>query len=440
MVQYVQRKITYRLYPNSAQISLLEEWRALHCRAYNALLEEHKRRFEAGEASFNFTAMCKEITRWRGSADALKGLNAQSLQVTAKRVALAFDAFFRRAKAGEEPGYPRFKPLQRFSGWGYKTYGDGWKLIQSEGRHGKVRLSGIGEIPMRGRGRFTGTPKTAEVIHKSGKWFLSVTYTVAPDAVARQRGSEAGAFDWGITTLLTLAKADGTLETVENPRWLKARLDAIKILQRAISVEEIRAKEQIGLTADQPIPKGVRLLVNSKLKRLYAQVRALHGKVARQRHDFYHKLTAALVSRFAFLGTEQLAVKNMCRAPKAKPDPDKPGEFLPTGAAQKAGLNRSILDAAPSKLIGMLRTKAAEPASVFTEANTQIVKPTQRCHCCGMIVKKTLAERRHFCACGADCGRDENAARTLLRWMLEGDFWSGTGQAAARPSETPCIA
>lgn len=436
----VQRKITYRLYPNTTQIGLLEEWRALHCRTYNALLEEHQRRYEAKEPAFGFSTMCKELTQWRGYSDALKGLNAQSLQVTAKRVALAFTAFFRRVKAGEEPGYPRFKPLQRFSGWGYKTYGDGWKLIQAEGRHGQVRLSGIGEIPMRGKGRFTGTPKTAEVIHTTGKWYLSVTYDVAPEAIARMRGTEAAAFDWGLTTLLTLARADGTLETIENPRWLKNRLESLKALQQAVSVEEIKAKEQIGLTADQPIPKGARLPVTSKLKRLYAQVRALHGKVARQRHDFYHQLTAVLASRFAFLGTEELAVKNMSKAPKAKPDPDLPGAFLPNGAAQKAGLNRSILDAAPSKLIGMLRTKAAEAASVFAEANTRVVKPTQRCHRCGTIVKKDLAERRHRCSCGCCCGRDENAARTLLRWMLEGDFWSGTGQPAARPSETPPIA
>lgn len=439
-MEFVQRKITYRLYPNSTQAALLQEWLALHCRAYNALLEEHQRRYKAKEPAFGFSAMCKELTQWRGYTDALKALNAQSLQVTAKRVTLAFDAFFRRIKAGEEPGYPRFKPLQRFAGWGYKTYGDGWKLIQAEGRHGKVRLSGIGEVPMRGKGRFAGTPKTAEVIHKAGMWYLSVTYDVAPEAVARSRGTEAAAFDWGLTTLLTLAKADGTLETVENPRWLKAKLDAIKTLQRTISGEEIRAKAQIGLTADQPIPKGVRLPVTGKLKRLYAQVRSLHGKVSRQRHDFYHQLTAALVSRFAFLGTEELAVKNMCRAPKAKPDPDQPGEFLPNGAAQKAGLNRSILDAAPSKLIGMLRTKAAEAASVLAEANIRKVKPTQRCHRCGAIVKKELADRMHRCSCGCTCGRDENAARTLLRWMLEGDFWSGTGQAVARPSETPPIA
>lgn len=418
-MEFVQRKITYRLYPNATQTALLEESLALHCRVYNALLEEHKRRFETKEPVFSFSAMCKALTAWRGLTDSLKGLNAQSLQVTAKRVSLAFDAFFRRVKSGDTAGYPRFKPLQRFAGWGYKTYGDGWKLIQPEGQHGKVRLSGIGEIRMRGKGRFAGTPKTGEVIHKSGTWYVSVTYDVAPEAIARPRGTEAAAFDWGISTLVTLAKADGRMEEIDNPRWLKTKLAAIKALQRTISLEEIEAKTLLGLAADQPIPKGTRLPVSAKLKRLYAQVRAIHGKVSRQRKDFYHKLTAELVSRFAFLGTEELAVANMSKAPKAKPDPDKPGEFLPNGAAAKAGLNRGILDAAPSMLLGMLVTKAVEAGSRFALANTRKVKPTQRCHQCGTLVKKELSERTHRCVCGCLCGRDENTAKTLCVGFLK---------------------
>jgi putative transposase len=295
---------------------------------------------------------------------------------------------------------------------------------------------------MRGKGRFTGTPKTAEVQHKSGKWYVSVTYDVTPEAIARQRGSEAAAFDWGIDTLLTIAKTNGSIEPIDNPRWLKAKLDAIKTLQRVISTEEIKAKTPLGLAPDEPLKKGQHLPLTSKLKRLYAQLRSIHGKVARQRHDFYHKLTGELVSRFAFLGSEELTVKNMSRAPKAKPDPDKPGEFLPNGAAAKAGLNRAILDGAPSMLLGMCRTKAAEAASVFALANTRVVKPTQRCHRCGTLIKKTLKDRVHRCTCGCECDRDENAAKTLLRWLLEGDFWSGTGQAGPQGllSETPSIA
>jgi transposase len=91
-----------------------------------------------------------------------------------------------------------------------------------------VRLSGIGTIGLRGRARFTGTPKTAEVLRKGGKWYLSVTFDVHEASIARKSGTESMAFDWGLKTLLTQVTGnwdDGVLESIENPHWLKSRLN-----------------------------------------------------------------------------------------------------------------------------------------------------------------------------------------------------------------------
>jgi len=434
----VKRKITYRLYSNATQLALLEEMLLLHCRVYNTLLEEHRRRFEAKEPTFCFSDMCQAITEWRGRVEALEAMNAQSLQVTARRAALAFSAFFRRVRKSETPGYPRFKSAYRYPGWGYKTHGDGWKLILNEKAHGKVRISGVGTMPIRGKGRFRGVPKTAEVVCKGGKWYLSVTFRVPEEDVAREKGAGMAAFDWGIDTLLTLAREDGVVEEVANPRWLKTMLGEIKTTAKAISTEESRIKEKLGFKAEAVLKRSQR---TAKLNRLYEQLRRIHGKVGRQRHDFYHKLTAMLVSRFGVIITEKLKIKNMSRKPKAKPDPEKPGAFLPNGAGRKAGLNRGILDAAPGMLLSMLKTKAGEAASMLVEADTKRLKPTQRCHACGRIVPKELEERRHKCVCGADLGRDENSARLMLRWGREGEFWLGTSQGfgVLRSPETPPI-
>ena len=413
-MEKIQRKITYRMYPNAAQGAALMESLALHCRVYNTLLEEHRRRHEAGEPFYSFKLMCRDLTQWRGTST-LHELNAQGLQVTAKRVALAFSAFFRRLATGEEPGYPRFKTVRRFAGWGYKTHGDGWRLTSGENGHGTVRLSGIGVLKLRGRGRFAGTAKTAEVLRSHGKWYLSVTFDVEPAAVARIAGTETAAFDWGVATLLTIAHPDGTVETVDNPRWLKRKLDALKDVQRAVSLEENRIRERLGLAETAVLTWRQR---TGKLNRLSRQLGALHAKVARQRRDFYHKLTTNLVGRYGALATEQLDVADMVQTRKP-------------GPVNQKGLNRGILDAAPSMMLGMIRTKAAEAASVFAEADTRSIKPTQRCHVCGELVKKELSERTHRCSCGCVAERDENAAKTLLRWFLEGDFWLGTSQVAA---------
>jgi len=73
-------------------------------------------------------------------------LNAQASQVTLKRLDLAFQHFFRRVRDGETPGYPRFKSIKRFPGWGFKTHGDGFTFQPGAGwKGGTVRLAGIGK-------------------------------------------------------------------------------------------------------------------------------------------------------------------------------------------------------------------------------------------------------------------------------------------------------
>lgn len=128
------------------------------------------------------------------------------------------------------------------------------------------------------------------------------------------------------------------------------------------------------------------------------------------------------------LATEELEVKSMVKAPKAIQSAT--GEYLPNGANRKANLNRSIHDGAPAMLLGIIKNKAEEAGSWFQLADTKIVKPTQRCHKCGTIVKKELEERWHTCPeCYVHCGRDINAARTILRWLKEKHFWLGTSHA-----------
>lgn len=433
-----QRKVTYRLYPNAGEALALEETHALHCRAYNALLEEHQRRHQAGEAGFTFHAMCQALTAWRGVAGSLAALNAQSLQVTAKRAALAFDAFFRRVANGETPGYPRFKARRRFAGWGYKAHGDGWKLLQEHSafkpgkgyagtEYGAVRLSGIGSVTMRGRARFAGTPKTAEVLRKGDKWHLSVTFNVDDPQLARRSGTQSTAFDWGLKTLLTSVVGDalsGDISTVENPRWLKNKLGTIAALQQGIARLETAARAASG--KDRHFPVSVRL------KQLYQRLRHVHGQIARQRKDFYHKLTAALVAKFGLIVTEELTVKNMTRAPKPKQNED--GSYAPNGAAAKGGLNRSILDAAPAGLLDKLRYKAAEAGAKFLLVPTRKLKPSQRCCVCGKTHKLTLQERTYRCACGNEQGRDANAARTMLRYAYEGAWWDANYGAGIVPA------
>ncbi len=70
----------------------------------------------------------------------------RSLQVVAADCDKAFQAFFRRVKNDETPGYPRFKGRHRFHSIGFKEYGNGFRMA---GR--RLRVSGVGSFPARSR-------------------------------------------------------------------------------------------------------------------------------------------------------------------------------------------------------------------------------------------------------------------------------------------------
>jgi putative transposase len=392
-METVNRRTTYRLYPTPAQEAALQEQREAHRLLYNAALEQRKAAWTRQRVSLGYAQQCRDLTELR-QAEAIP-LPAQAAQQTLKRVDRAFKAFFRRLRTGDAPGYPRFKSRQRFTGWTYPTHGDGWRLLPRQTmRHGRLRLSGVGHVRIRGDARTTGEPKTCDIIYRHGQWYASIVLACAPK---RPCGDTTLAFDWGIETFATIATMGGESQTIANPRWLR-RSEAT--LQAAYRARDSKRKFSHGWR-----------LANKR-------VAQIHAKIARQRLDFHHKESAKLIAATGAVFTERLTFATITKRPKPKTDATT-GQYQPNGAAAKAGLNKAILDGAPAQFLSMMRYKAAEAGSVYAEAPTQQLKPSQRCHACWQVQKKRLDERWHTCPCGASCHRDLNAALVLLQWGME---------------------
>ena len=127
------RRVTYKLYPSPAQAAELARICELHRALYNAALDERIQAWRKAGQSVGYAAQCKSLTQVRCGDPTYLGLNAQSLQVTLKRLDEAFRHFFRRVKAGKTPGFPRFKGRDRFPGFGFKSHGDGFRFTPGEG-------------------------------------------------------------------------------------------------------------------------------------------------------------------------------------------------------------------------------------------------------------------------------------------------------------------
>ena len=165
------------------------------------------------------------------------------MQQTLRRLDLAFTAFFRRVKAGQAPGFPRFKAAKWFAGFADPDPA-GWKLMQHGKSGATLRLgSGVEAMSLRARGRhrfgIEAQPNDITLTRRNGHWFVSVTLRVPDAACARQcTDDQRRGLDFGITDWATFD--DG--QPVQNPRWVREELPRLAALQR----ERARKKERVA--------------------------------------------------------------------------------------------------------------------------------------------------------------------------------------------------
>ena len=126
---------------------------------------------------------------------------------------------------------------------------------------------------------------------------------------------------------------------------------------------------------------------SKRLRKTINEIAALRAGGARRRNDFTHKLTTDLAKSHGIVGIEDLLVKNMTAS--ARGTVEEPG----TNVAQKAGLNRSILDNAPGERRRQLEYKCPKWGSALVP-----VPPRGTSYTCPACGKADPANR-------AGCGR-----------------------------------
>jgi len=254
----VIRTYKYRLYPTNAQARqldcLLWQGRTL----YNAALEQRITTYQETGKSLKYVDQWPHFRDLRNAnPDTLGQLNATSVQQMLRRLDKAFAAFFRRLKQGEKPGFPRFKGRHRFNSLEYR-YGDGCKLRFDDTERALFYVQNVGEIkvkyhrplPHRGlRPHRDLWPEGAEIKHvilKRGnrKWYVCLQVELA--APPPHRGPRPVGVDVGLLRLLTLS--DGT--QIDNPRWLRGSLAALRVAQRRLS-RRVKGSQRRRKAAEQ---------------------------------------------------------------------------------------------------------------------------------------------------------------------------------------------
>jgi putative transposase len=395
----VTRRITFRLYPNKAQTAQLFEWRKLHQLLYNAAVYNRKTQYQKFGHKVDYFEQQNSLPAFKEVWPEYKALGSHTLQATLKRVDLAFQRFFKGLG-----GYPKFKSIRHYSGWTYPCAA-GWKAL-TNGQHGHLHLTNLGKIQMRSAARTWGTPTTCTMLWRHKKWYVSITVNCIP---VRETGNGAVGIDLGCKEAITLSSG----EQIAKPDFLKEDQRQVKAASK-----KLRRKRASN--------RSKKIKASRRWKKQRQAVSKLQRKVTRQREDWLHKTTSNIVSSNSLVGGEQLNVKGMTA--KAKKGSKR--------KAQKAGLNRSILDVGLGTIGQLLSYKLAEAGGFYVESPTLKLKPTQRCAKCWQLTPKTLADRTHICQhCGHVENRDVNAAQVNLIWARGQELSSLDAES---PSSTQC--
>ena len=363
----------------------LEDTRQL----YNAALEERREAWRMGGHQTGFASQDAQLKEIRADDPERYGRWAFACERAAvRRLDRAFQGFFRRVKAGERPGYPRFKGRGWWDSIEWPLHGNGckWNSVPHP-TVTRVYLKGIGHVKVHRHRAVKGKIKTITVKREGRKWYIILSCDDVPAAPLPAAGGAVGV-DMGIASFLTTSRG----AHVPNPRHLAATADRLAAAQRTVPRKKRGSKRR---------------------KSAIAKVAALRGIVRRQRLDHAHNTALALVRNHNVIVHEDLRIANMTMRPK--PRLDSNGGYEPNGAAAKAGLNKSIHDAGWGIFLRVLSAKAESAGRKVIAVNPR--HTSQRCAQCGHTEAGNRVTRAEFrcLTCGHRAHADVNAARNILR-------------------------
>jgi putative transposase len=238
-------------------------------------------------------------------------------------------------------------------------------------RGATLYVAKVGQVRVRWSRDLPSAPSSVTVIREpDGRYYAS--FVVERDPTPLPPVSRTAGIDLGLVWFAAIAASDGTIETLANPRHLRAAERRLAHAQRRLSRKR----------------KGSKNRAKARLR-----VAVAHRRVRDQRADHHHKLALRLIRENQTIAVEDLAVAGLARTRLAK----------------------SVHDAGWAMFVRLLEAKAAQHGR-------QVVKigrwtPTsQTCSACShRDGPKPLGVRAWACpACGTVHDRDANAARNIL--------------------------
>lgn len=405
----------FRLYPTSSQCKSLAKWMGCVRSLYNAKVEEQRylawlKRWSIFSPSWE--GVCGD--QKTGSVDKayshLKGdrtkpwMHEVPSQIYRNAITQWEQAWINHWK---NPGHFR-APTHRHRGEN-DTLWLTRELFTIEER-GRIRVGtktrDLGLIAFR-QHRAMGEPASVTITRDgAGRWWLSLCFEDGceqkkPEVLLR----ELAALSQPEREALVVGHDRGIVRAVQTSEGTTFAFNEKKRRRMARWIRRIRTLNK--KLARQQKGSGRRAKTRQKLART-------HGRLADNRRDHAHQVSSRLVRTSGkVLVFEELNLRGMVRRPA--PVGNKDGTHSPNGAKRKAGLNRSLHNAALGKILEFTRYKAQRTGKLVLEVPAH--HSSQECSCCGHVsAANRLSQARFHCeACGHTQNADANASAVIRK-------------------------
>ena len=367
----------YRLYPTAEQESLFRQTVG-SCRfVYNLCLEQRRLEWHRSTPR-RLTAydQIKELPALKDEAPWLCDVPNHPLQQAVVDLEKAFKNFF-----NGRASFPHFRKRSDRDSFRYPDPKQ-FKITVEQ-----IFLPKAGWVDWVQHRPLDGTPKTATVRREADCWYVSIQCEAETAEPFPHLGPAVG-LDIGIAKPLVFS----TGESVMLPRTSDKERRKLATLQQRLARRT----------------KGSR-----NRRKAQMAVARFHAKLARRRKDAAHKATTKIAKNHGLIVVEDLKVRNMTAS--AAGTREEPGRKV----RQKAGLNRSLLDVAPSQIRQMLEYKAAWYGSKLIAIPAAYT--SQKCSLCGHVHQDNRLTQAEFrcLKCGHAENADLNAAKNILSLGLK---------------------
>ncbi|MCM2426112.1 RNA-guided endonuclease InsQ/TnpB family protein [Streptomyces sp. RKAG337] len=406
----------YRLHPTHEQAGRLRGW-GHSCRAlWNLALEQRQYVYRQRGVTLRLATQGTHLTAARAELDWLKDLPAQAGQSVLRHLDAAYENWWNR---DHPSGAPVFK--KRSGKLSVPLPGQAVRVEKLSRRWASVTLPKIGPVRFRLTRALGGEVKNATVVlERSGRWYVSFGV-----ATGRKPGAPNGKPGCGVDFGVVQA---AYVSDESSPRVMPKTLSDGE--ERRLLGLQRRQVRQITFAKKH---NGGRY--GNRLRRTTRQIAEVKARQARRRHDFTHKLTSDLAKNHGMVAIEDLRVINMTAG--AHGSVEEPG----TRVAQKAAVNRGILDNMPGERRRQLEYKSSWYGSCLVAVNP--AGYSQTCAECGHRDAASRISRDRFeCrGCGHRDDADRSASRILHRrgthLLATQDLFTAAGPAVdctRRPS------